>query len=159
MNMFLAYVLVFALAAAPFFEAVIIAPLAVLLGMHVVPSILLAIVGNLLTVYIVILFVDKMKTWFSRNKDSSRRERRTERARRIWEKYGVVGISLIGPFIIGSHLSAFLCLLFGASKRVVTIWMTISIAAWCIVLGILASYGITIMNVENPFLERIFQVE
>lgn len=159
MSLFWAYVLVFVLAAAPFFEAVIIAPLAVLLGMQPVPSILLAIVGNLLTVYLVILFIDSMKRWFSRNRDNSRRARRTDRARKIWEKYGVAGVSLIGPFIIGSHLTAFLCLLFGASKQVTTVWMTISITAWCIVLGVLASYGITIMNVENPFLERFFQME
>src|SRR5690625_2806698 len=150
-----AYVLVFILAAVPFFEALIITPIAVVAGMSIVPVILLAIVGNLLTVYVVILFIDKFKTRFQKNKEKS--QKRAERARKIFAKYGVAGVALIGPFIIGSHLSAFLSLLFGGSKQVVTLWMTISIAGWSIGLGILAAFGVTLFDVENPLIERYFQ--
>lgn len=154
-----AYILVFLLAAVPFFEAAIITPVAVVAGLSPVPVILLAIIGNLLTVYIVILFIDKVKRWFQKDKDESKSKKRAERARKIFSKYGVAGLSLIGPFFIGSHLSAFLALLFGGTKKSVTVWMTISITAWCVGLAVLAHYGITFFKVEGSLIERIFQTE
>jgi len=38
------------------------------------------------------------------------------------------GLALLGPLVIGSHLAAFIGVLFGATKRATLFWMTISLA-------------------------------
>lgn len=155
-----AYILVFILAALPFVEAIILTPIAILAGLSTVPVLLLAILGNLLTVLIVIVFIDKFKQWRKRKAKDEENEtsgKRTARAQRIWKKYGLPGMALIGPYFIGSHLTAFLSLVFGGSKKSVTVWMTISIVGWSVVFAVLAHLGFDFLNIENPFIEQFFE--
>jgi hypothetical protein len=42
--------------------------------------------------------------------------KRTERGKRIWNKYGMPGLALLGQIVIGTHIAAFIGLLFGAVK-------------------------------------------
>lgn len=151
------YILVFLLAAVPFIESAILTPVAIIAGLSTVPVILLAIGGNLLTVYIVILFVDKARRWYQKDKEGEKSKKRTQRAKKVWDKYGVAGLALIGPFFIGSHLSAFLSLVFGGTKKKVFVWMTSSIVLWSVGLAILAQFGVTLLNIEHTFLDRFFQ--
>ncbi len=146
------YILVFLLAAVPFFESAVVTPVAILAGLSAIPVFILAIGGNLITVYIVIVFIEKVKRWRKKEDDG----KRTGRAKKIWDKYGLPGLTLLGPFFVGSHLTAFLALLFGGTKKQVSIWITISIAAWSLLLGLLVYFGIDWFNVENKFLENIF---
>lgn len=149
------YILVFLLGATPFAEAIFLAPIGIIAGLSPVPTLLLSVTGNLLTVYLVILFIEKIKEWWSRRKKTN--EKKSARAKNVYEKYGLPGLTLLGPFIIGSHLSAFLSLLFGGTKSSVTKWMTISIAGWSLLLTILAALGFDFMNVENPLIDRLIQ--
>lgn len=146
------YILVFLLAAVPFVEAIILAPIAIFGGLSPLPVFLLAVSGNLLTVFFVIIFIERIKQW-RKKKDN---EKRKARAQRIWQKYGVIGLTIIGPYFIGSHLSAFLSLLFGGTKKQVTIWITISVVGWTLVFTIIAVLGFDFMKIEHPFLEQIF---
>ncbi|KAB8134750.1 small multi-drug export protein [Gracilibacillus oryzae] len=149
-----AYVLVFILAAIPLFEAVYITPIAIVAGLSAIPVFVLAVLGNLLTVYPIIFFIEKIREW--RKKRGKGDGKRSVRAKEVWNKYGLPGLSLFGPFIIGSHLTAFLSLLFGGQKKRVFVWMTISITGWSFVLGILAYFGVDWLNIENDFIEQIF---
>ncbi|MBO1912279.1 hypothetical protein J4G37_46725, partial [Microvirga sp. 3-52] len=56
-------------------------------------------------------------------------------------KYGMPGVALLGPIVIGTHIAAFIGLLFGANKKNATVWMTISIALWSLVFGIATALG------------------
>lgn len=147
------YVLVFVLSAIPFFEAIAITPVAIFAGLSAVPVFLLAVVGNLLTIYPIIFFFEKIKAWRKKQGEESRRR---ARARALWNRYGMPGLALIGPFFIGSHLSAFLGLLFGGTRANVSLWMTVSIVGWCLLLGMLASLGVDWLNLENKLVEQIF---
>lgn len=243
------YFLVFIFAAIPFFEILVIIPVAIVGGLPTIPVIIFALLGNLLTLYILIAFVDQLKVlWPGRKKQASKdmngdldennsvesdesaghgtnhsiesepisnnnspdielekhpelqlanepvrdelkvgetdavnsenehevnferppenlqeKERnmneekvpdtlknagdksnsRNKRGRQIWDKYGLPGLALVGPFVTGSHLAAFLALTFGATKRKATIWFTISLTIWALAAGILSHYGFT----------------
>ena len=104
---------------------------------------LLAFVGNMLTVLLLILGFQFVKEWVTSRKNQNEKEdsKRTERGKRIWSKYGMPGLALLGPVVIGTHIATFIGLLFGASKVNTTIWMTISIALWTLVFGIATAMG------------------
>lgn len=137
------YFLVFLGAAIPWLEIALVIPLGIIRGLSPFWVMFLAFVGNMLTVLFLIIAFQKVKAWMtSRNKKKGRGDsKRTERGKRIWNKYGMPGLALLGPILIGTHIAAFIGLLFGASKMNTTIWMTISIALWTLILGIATTMG------------------
>ncbi len=136
------YFLVFLGAAIPWLEIALVIPLGIISGLSPVWVIITAIIGNLLTVLLVIIGFEKVKEWMeSRNRKKESRIKRTERGKRIWNKYGMPGVALLGPVLIGTHIAAFIGLLFGANKTNATVWMTISIVLWSLVFGIATALG------------------
>ncbi|MEK5069386.1 small multi-drug export protein [Sporosarcina sp. FSL K6-1508] len=137
------YFLVFLGAAIPWLEIALVIPVGILRGLSPFWVMTLAFVGNMLTVLILIIAFQKVKEWMEarKKKDGTGESKRTERGKRIWNKYGMPGLALLGPILIGTHIAAFIGLLFGASKVNTTIWMTISIALWTLVFGIATAMG------------------
>lgn len=150
-----AYVLVFVFAATPFFEVVIVIPIAILAGLPIIPVTIVALLGNLITVYLVIMFVQAIKNWRNRRKSKStegaedKPSKRKERAKKIWNKYGLPGLAIIGPFFVGSHLTAFMSITLGGSKKATAVWMTISLLFWTIAMAAFTYFGIDLLNI-NP---------
>lgn len=176
--MFISYLLVFILAAIPLFELITVIPLAVIGGLSPIPVAILAFIGNSLTILLLILFVDKVKTWRKKRKQkrmiASEQEaatleyeaevetdsKKAKRARVLFDKYGLPGLAIIGPFFVGSHISAFMGMSFGSKRSLVTTWMLVSLGLWTIVTAVASSYGVSyfIPNVgEDGFITRIFQ--
>ncbi len=145
------YILVFILAAVPFFEAYGIIPLAILAGLSPVPVVILGLVGNIATVLVVILFINKIKEWRKRKRKGEEKEpnKRTIRAQNLWKKYGLPGLAFIGPLLVGSHLTAFMSLTLGGTKKRTAFWMTASIVVWSITFTILAYYGVDLLGYEH----------
>jgi uncharacterized membrane protein len=137
------YFLVFLGAAIPWLEIALVIPLGIISGLSPIWVILTAFIGNMLTVLVVIIGFQKVKDWMeSRNRKNGKAEsKRTERGKRIWNKYGMPGVALLGPILIGTHIAAFIGLLFGEKKTNATVWMTISIALWSLVFGIATALG------------------
>ncbi|MHA4765025.1 small multi-drug export protein [Bacillus altitudinis] len=138
------YVLVFILAALPFFEVVGVVPLGILSGLHPVTTAVIGFVGNFLTVLLLIVFVDRFKAWWLKRKEEKhdeKGEKKQLKARKVWERYGLPGLALIGPFIIGSHLAAFMCMSFGTKRKQVTVWMTVSLIMWTVLAASLTGAG------------------
>ncbi|MCY7686990.1 small multi-drug export protein [Bacillus altitudinis] len=138
------YVLVFILAALPFFEVVGVVPLGILSGLHPVTTAVIGFVGNFLTVLLLIVFVDRFKAWWLKRKEEKhdeKGEKKQLKARKVWERYGLPGLALIGPFIIGSHLAAFMCMSFGTKRKQVTVWMTVSLIMWTALAASLTGVG------------------
>lgn len=158
-----AYVLVFVLAAVPFFEVIAVIPLAIIGGLSAIPVTVIALAGNLLTVFIVILFAEKIKSWRKR-KDSSgageeQESKRFVRAKKLWGNFGLPGLALIGTAFVGSHLASFLGISFGGSKKSTLFWMTISLLLWGSLMAVLAYFGSDLLSPITKgegFLNRIF---
>ncbi|MFD0961769.1 small multi-drug export protein [Paenibacillus chungangensis] len=142
------YVLVFLLGSIPWVEIAAIIPIAIIVaGMNAVLVGLLALLGNLATVYLVILYFEKFRQWRERKKGTGNdKSKRRERAEAAWNKYGMPGLALLGPLLIGSHIAAFVGILFGAKKKTAVIWMTLSLIVWTTVITIASHYGINVID-------------
>lgn len=177
--MFLSYLLVFILAAIPLFELVTVIPLAVIGGLSPVLTAVLAFLGNALTVILLIVFVDNVKKWMKRRKQKKKQDdvqeevattednvdgmeesKKGKRARVLFNKYGLPGLTIIGPFFVGSHISAFMGMSFGSNRKKVTGWMMTSLVFWTMTMAIATSYGVTFFMPtveEDGFLIRLFK--
>ncbi|MGM0776046.1 MAG: small multi-drug export protein [Bacillota bacterium] len=178
--MFLSYILVFLLAAIPLFELVAVIPLAIIGGLSPVLTAILAFLGNALTVVLLIVFVDQVKKWMRKRKQKKRMQdimhveevaaaqadsegmeesKKGKRARALFDKYGLPGLAIIGPFFVGSHISAFMGMSFGSARKRVTGWMLTSLFLWTVIMAVASSYGITYFMPhfeEDGFLIRLF---
>ncbi|GAA0374828.1 small multi-drug export protein [Bacillus horti] len=171
LNLLWAYVLVFILSAVPMFEVLAVVPLAILGGLAPVPVLVLSILGNLIAVLLIILFANKIRSWRRKRKAENARGlegeleeegKRSARARKLFNKYGLPGLSLIGGPFVTSHLAAFLAISFGGTKKATTVWMTISIVLWAIVMAIVAIFAADLLadRLEGlGFLRRMFDNE
>jgi Ca2+/H+ antiporter, TMEM165/GDT1 family len=177
---FVSYLLVFLLAAVPLFELIAVVPLAIIGGLSPVPVAILGFLGNLLTVLLLIIFVDKVKGWMSERKQkrvgmqatvggeahvseevtTEQDTKKQKRAKVLFDKYGLPGLTIFGPLLVGSHISAFMGMSFGSKRSLVTGWMVVSLIIWTIVSAVAANSGVSffVPDVEeNGFLIRLFQ--
>ncbi|WP_174275429.1 small multi-drug export protein [Desulfosporosinus orientis] len=65
-------------------------------------------------------------------KKKEKREKNKGRIYRIWEKYGVIGLGMLSPLIMGAPLGAAIGISLGASPRRLILWMSIGIIVWTI---------------------------
>ncbi|WP_075620022.1 small multi-drug export protein [Paenisporosarcina indica] len=137
------YFLVFLGAAIPWLEIALVIPIGIVSGLSPFWVMVLAFVGNMLTVGVLIIGFDKFKIWWIKRQEAKgkTKSKRSDRAKKIWSRYGLPGLALLGPILIGTHIAAFIGMTLGASKKWTTLWMTVSIALWTLVFGILTALG------------------
>lgn len=137
------YALIFLGAAIPWFEIALVIPLGIVWGLSPAWVMITAFAGNMLTVMLLIIGFDKFRIWYDKRQQEKGKEpsKKNDRAVRIWNKYGLPGLSLLGPILIGTHIAAFIGMTLGATKRNTTVWMIISIGVWTLAFGILTALG------------------
>ena len=152
MNEFLLYVAVFIAAATPAFEVWAAVPLGIVAGLPWIPVVLVGFVGNLITLLPVIYAGDKIKAWYRRWRkkptadevvDADSPTAKETRKTRILERFGVPGLAILGPFLIGVHVASAFAMASGANRRAVIFWFSISIFVCAFLSGLLAEIGIT----------------
>ena len=137
------YFLVFLGAAIPWLEIALVIPLGIVSGLSPFWVIVLAFVGNMLTVVMLIIGFDKFKVWWNKRQEAKgkTKSKRSDRAKKIWNIYGLPGLALLGPILIGTHIAAFIGMTLGADKKWTAVWLSVSIALWSLVFGILTALG------------------
>lgn len=134
-NPLVQYLLVFIFAATPALELWAVVPVGIALGMNPLGVAIFGFLGNVIPVYLIIIFFTRIKRWLQargyidENPASSRK-----RSYRFFKKYGVPGFAVGAPFLVGVHFAAFLVLTMGAKRRKALLWMTVSIVFWTVVL-------------------------
>lgn len=151
MSEIVVYMTILIAAAIPFFEATFAVPIAVLGGTNVFLTIISGVFGNFLTIVLVVIFSEKVRNWFIRNKES----RRSRRAESIWKNFGFYGFVLFGPILLSSHVAAIAAVSFGATKTKTVLYITLSLIIWTVQLAILAYFGMDLLGLEDVrFLDR-----
>lgn len=136
------YALVFVLAAIPWLEILVVIPIGVGLGLNAVGVAVFAFLGNVLPIYGIVAVDARLRDWLERRRGSESGEpTRHERARAIWDRYGLPGLAVASPIVTGVHLAAVIALAVGSPKRLVGVWMTASIGVWTAILTAGAYYG------------------
>lgn len=107
-------------------------------GVHPAVAATAAAVGNLASMLTFVAMSDRIKAKLVKDK---KRTERQEKIRQTYDKYGVPVVSLVAEFWLPSALTSVLLISFGATKRQVIMWQTITIMVWTL-LAALAATGI-----------------
>ena len=128
------YGLIFVLAAIPLLEILVVIPIGVGLGSQPVAVAIAAFLGNLLPIYGIIAAHERVEAYLARRRDDSEPSKRRQRAKRLWDRYGLPGLAVASPVTTGVHLAAVFALGLGSTRRSTALWMTASIAAWTVLI-------------------------
>jgi len=141
-NLFLQHLGVFVISFIPFVESPGGAIAGSLIGIMVILAALLGIIGNWISMMMIILPFNALLTKI-RNRQSKQEgfiQNRVSKAKARYDKYGVPGLALIAPLFVSTHISAFTSLAVGANKTRVIYWHTFSIIVWGIIGAVIGSY-------------------
>jgi hypothetical protein len=146
----LLYLTIIVLAATPWIEILVVIPFGIGVGLNPVLVGLFSFVGNVVPIYLIVVGFERFNAWWAKRRgkylvnpsDESWQSGRRARAMGVLRKYGVPGMALASPILIGAHLGAVITLLVGAPRDRIISWMTVSLALWTVVLTITAWLGI-----------------
>lgn len=151
---------ILALSAIPFVESYFGSAIGVLTGMHPVVAIGLAVVGNAATMLLVVMgAAAARRAVLARRRAGSQAgagasaeaagapgSKRRARVRRMFDRWGVPGVSLLGQCFLPSQITSGMMVSFGASRNAVIGWQLVSIVAWGVVFGALAAAGVRLIG-------------
>jgi Ca2+/H+ antiporter, TMEM165/GDT1 family len=145
----LLYLTIFVMAATPWIEILVVVPFGIGIGLNPVLVALFSFAGNMIPIYFIVVGFERLNHWWARRRgkylvnpsDDSWQSGQRARALRVLRRYGVPGLSLLSPILIGAHLGAVITLLLKAPKNRIIAWMTASIAIWTVVLTIASWAG------------------
>lgn len=135
------YLAVFVLAAIPWIEIAVVIPIAILKGLNSAWVGIVSFTGNLATVVLLIAFNEKYQQWRNKRTGKEKSSARAERGVRIWNKYGLPGLMLLGPILTGSHLAVIIGFALGGTKDKILIWSIISLGLWTVGITLASHYG------------------
>lgn len=145
---FLGYVLVFVLAMVPGIEPFIVIPAAVAIGLDPLLTGVAAFAGSLTVMGAIVLAHARLRAWWRRRRggDDSGSSKRAGRARRLWNRYGLPGLAVVGPILAGIHLTALFAAVSGADRRSVLGWLTVGAGVWTVGLVVGAVAGLSLLG-------------
>ena len=136
------------ISAIPFVEYFFGAPIGILAGMHPVVAIVTAVIGNMLSLILVVYVAHWVRTAILHKRPQQmdpQKSAKREKVRRIFDRFGVPGVSILGPLALPSQFTAPLMVSFGASRHAVMAWMLVSVILWGVGFALLTIWGLTII--------------
>lgn len=144
----LGYLGIFLAGAIPWFEAIGVVPAGILLGLDPVLTVAAAALGNIITIAAFAFAGDRIRAWLmarKKTKGSTPKTDRFEKAQRAFDRYGVYGMALLGPVIIGTQFAAAVSVAAGVKPMRVTMLVSASMIIWAALIAwLLVSLGVTL---------------
>lgn len=161
--------LIVALAGAiPFIEGEGAVSIGIIGGIHPVIAAIAAIVGNFLCVAILVIAGSGARSAIvkrSRNREAvvaggdgsvgsavsepvdagatDRGSARREKFQRAFERYGVPGVSLLGPLLLPTHFTATMLAASGIGKARILIWQAVAIIGWTTIVAVIVGGAVS----------------
>ena len=144
MSLLIAYLAVFVLAATPWLEVLLVVPAGIVAGLPAVPTAAVATVGNVATLIPVVYAGDRIRAWWRRRRgrDIPATSARSGRAARVFDRYGLPGLALLGPLLTGVHVAALVGIAAGAPRRASVVWLSAGVAVWAAIAAVATVVGI-----------------
>ncbi|MDZ5077135.1 hypothetical protein [Nesterenkonia sp. HG001] len=129
------------ISAIPFVESYGGGFLGVLAGVHPAVAISAGVIGNMISLILVVYLAHWIRGSVLKRRNPEavdpRKSAKRERVIRIFDKFGVPGVSILGPLALPSQITAPLMVSVGASRNAVMGWMLVSVVLWGAAFGLL----------------------
>lgn len=126
---------IFIAGAIPWFEAIAVIPSGIIFGLDPVLTVAAAVLGNALTIFLFAYAGSEIRQWLLRWREASGKvgeSKRFEKAQAAFDKYGVFGMALLGPILIGTQFAAAISVAAGVKPLKAASIVTLGMALWAI---------------------------
>ena len=134
---------VFIFGAIPWFEAIGVVPGGILVGLNPTLTVIAAAAGNLITIAVFAYGGAKIRSWVIARREAKGKHPKSDRwakAQVAFEKYGIYGMAILGPLIIGTQFAAAASVAAGVRPAKVTLLVSIAMVLWSIVFAFLTAW-------------------
>ncbi|MBO1752544.1 hypothetical protein J4G33_12095 [Actinotalea sp. BY-33] len=124
--------------AIPFIESYLGSFMGILVGMESIVAVAVASVGNAISTFLLIAGAGRARSAVVNGRQGAAAptpSKRRQKVAKYMERFGVPGVSLLGPLALPSQFTGPTMVAIGASTRSVYVWMGISIVAWGVLFG------------------------
>lgn len=134
----------------PFVEnygAVVIGSVA---GVPIWVTVILAVLGNIAIIVVITLIASRTRSAVINRSSRPAQEGpspRQQRIQRLFDRYGVPGVTLLGMLLVPTHFIAPTLVSFGSPRAVVILWHAIAITVYGVITGLLLAGMFSIMGV------------
>lgn len=122
----------------PFVESYLGSFLGVIVGVPAGVAVIAASLGNAASTFGLIAGASRARSIAVQGREkplTERQLRRQEKVRKYLDRFGVPGVSMLGPLALPSQFTAPALVALGASTQRVYFWMGLSIIAWGVLFG------------------------
>ncbi|MDR9434146.1 small multi-drug export protein [Pontimonas sp.] len=132
---------VFIAGATPWLEAVVVIPVGIAFGLSPVWTMVWALLGNASTIVLFAVLSERIMAGMARRRErkglSREPDARLERAQKIFIRYGVFGMAVVGPLIIGTQIAAAIAVSLGVSVWRSSTIVTLGAVVWGVATGMI----------------------
>ena len=124
---------VFLAGAIPWIEAILAVPAGIVFGLDPILTVIFAVTGNIITIMVFAYGGRNLRDWVIRRRVAKGKEPESAKFRKAqvaYEKYGIYGMAILDPILIGSPFSAAVSVAAGVKPRKVTAILSIAIVLW-----------------------------
>ncbi|MFG6476945.1 small multidrug efflux protein [Microbacterium sp. P06] len=136
--------IIFVAGAVPFIEGEGAASIGIIGGINPIIAAIAGALGNFVAVAIVVFLGATIRGALTRSKDPKPKSARKEKFQRAFNRYGVVGVSLLGPLLLPTHFTAAALVGSGVPKGRVLLWQAIAIVLWTTLLTLIITGVISV---------------
>jgi hypothetical protein len=142
---------VFLAGAIPWFEAIAVVPAGILFGLDPVLTVVFASAGNIITIALFAYGGNAIRSWIIRGrvaKGKTSESPKLVKAQQAFDKYGIYGMAVLGPILIGTQFAAAASVAAGVKPLKVTSLISASMVIWAVAIAwIVVSLGISIVDI------------
>ncbi len=123
-------------------------PLGIAQGLPPAVVVITASLSYALGVGITILAGQPIRDWIMRRFGSRVASDPNSRIRRVWDRYGLIGLALIAPVTTGAPIGAIIAISLNAPPRRLFVLMSLGGLLWGTIVAVLVSLGVAVVQGE-----------
>ena len=116
-------------------------PLGLYLNLNSLLIVIISSIGSILSAFLVIFLGECVRRWFIKRRYGDKTPEHGK-IYEIWKRYGVIGLGLLSPLVLGAPLGAAVGIGLGADRNRLLLWMAVGIVIWSIILTAAGLYGV-----------------
>jgi hypothetical protein len=105
-------------------------------------------IGAIFSAFIIISVGETIRIWILTKLNKPKNDKKSL-IRKIWEKYGIIGLGLLSPLLFGTPIGSTIGVALGAPKKDLFLWMSLGVFIWTIILTLAFIEGINLLEIFN----------
>jgi uncharacterized membrane protein len=141
---------VFLAGAIPWFEAIVAVPAGIVFGLDPLLTVIFAVAGNIVTIVIFAYGGKSLRNWAIRRRVAKGKEPESpkfRKARAAYEKYGIYGVAILDPILIGSPFSAAASVAAGVKPLKAIVVVSAGMVIWAVAIAwVMVTLGVSVFE-------------